>query len=191
MMGIGARGIKIPCLPQVVLLDQSLVMKYYDVQSLLQVLREFINGGGNKSLVARVVKIMANSLNDLNLLGGLESVLQMAERERIYELMLIWVQSGGILKDLLRRMSVKVRKIVLKSIFCCYFLKERSVDRLMANQLSMILGLQDRLVILNSVKQQFLRLGGPLKTVIVKGSLIKTQNYELLQFLHAIMQFGV
>ncbi len=38
-------------------------------------LREFINGGGNKSLVARVVKIMANSLNDLNLLGGLESVL--------------------------------------------------------------------------------------------------------------------
>ncbi len=65
----------------------------------------------------------------------------MAERERIYELMLIWVQSGGILKDLLRRMSAKVRKIVLKSIFCCYFLKERSVDKLMANQLSMILGL--------------------------------------------------
>ena len=66
--------------------------------------------------------------------------------------MLIWAQTGANLMEILRKLSNKMSKIVMKIIFGCYFLNIKPVETIISYQISMMLIIEDRTILLNSVK---------------------------------------
>jgi hypothetical protein len=71
----------------------TLSLLTYDVQSLLEIVSNFLKDGTDKQLTSKVLKILAVSLNDSKLLSGLESIfaLNIGNENLVYKLLALWM----------------------------------------------------------------------------------------------------